>query len=58
MAMAAKASKAHKVGDRVDVKGSAFVRLPDGSVVSTRDGYEFTREGVHVVAGVEYTVEK
>ena len=57
--MAAKATKkSYKVGDSIELEGAAFVRLPDGSVVSARDGYEFAQEGVHVVNEVEYEVEK
>lgn len=47
-----------KVGDRVELKANGIAVLPDGSAVTCRTGYTFEHEGLHVIDGVEYQVEK
>ena len=49
--------KKAKVLESVEVPAGTFVRLPNGSVVSTTGPYTFAHTGKHVVAGVEYDVQ-
>lgn len=46
-----------RVGDSVPVENTAFVRLPDGSVVSAREAYTFRVPGDHVIGDTTHSVQ-
>lgn len=50
--------KTGKVGDRIVLERNGIAVLPDGTAVTCRTGYVFEHEGLHVIDGVEYQVEK
>lgn len=50
--------KTAKVGDRLELQTNGIAVLPDGTAVTCRTGYTFEHEGLHVIDGVEYQVEK
>jgi hypothetical protein len=48
-----------KVGDRIELEGpNSLAVLPDGSVVTCRNGYTVQHEGRHVIGGTEYNATK